>query len=75
MGDEVARMPNPEYLRKEAERLLAAAIITEDRKLIEMLAAKANEYLDEARALEATKQPQPWDTEARIGPLSWRSRP
>jgi hypothetical protein len=56
-------MANPEYLREEAERLLVVATTIKDRTLIEMIVAKANEYLDEAKALEATKQPQPRYTE------------
>jgi hypothetical protein len=45
-------MAEPENLRQLAERMLALAMKTEDEELAQLLATRAGEYLDQARALE-----------------------
>lgn len=45
-------MRTPEYLREQAFRMLAVALKTDDKPLIDHLTVKAGEYLDEAYRLE-----------------------
>jgi hypothetical protein len=58
-------MAEPENLRQLAERMLALAMKTEDEELAQLLATRASQYLDRARALEHVAQqaerPQPDD--------------
>jgi hypothetical protein len=50
-------MAEPGNLRQLAERMLALAMTTEDEELAQLLATRAGEYLDQARALEAATPP------------------
>ncbi len=50
-------MAEPENLRQLAERMLALAMKMEDEELAQLLATRASQYLDQARALEAAVPP------------------
>jgi hypothetical protein len=59
-------MPNPNYLRSLAERMLAMAITMPDSQLTGWLSIRASDHLDQAQALEAATSPaQPDDPEKK----------
>jgi hypothetical protein len=58
-------MADPDHLRRLAARMLAVAVTTEDKTLVQMLTKRATDHLDEADALEACTPPRPNDPEKK----------